>query len=461
MPSTSSKARQVRYAHRLGLLGLVAVLAGAPQPGTALTPNAEGVALTERDLQVGVQQIMEIPEGLQRLAVGDDTVVGVQLQKGRGTSGAALLLLTPLKTGNTSLMVWPQGGAAPRQYVLKVRPLVRQSQQQHTNVEAHAQHIALMQAGPTGTAGQAGAAQVVDNGAVRLKSQVVQVDVKVVEVNKNRLQEAGLNIFSTRTNSHGFRFGLMSSGSAGTPAFGGNGLTSLVPNATSPLTQAFGLLFDFAKAGIGVNLGMLEGSGMARILAEPSLTAISGQSANFLAGGEIPFPMSQGNGSVSIEYKTYGVGLTVSPTVLADNRIVLKVAPESSELDYANAVTLQGASVPAITTRRADTTVELGDGESFVIGGLVSQSIVSNVDRVPLLSAIPILGTLFKRQEFTRRDRELVIVVTPRLVKPFAAGVSLDGQLPGAGGDQQPLRNFWGSYLGVNGSSDALPGFSQ
>jgi pilus assembly protein CpaC len=180
-----------------------------------------------------------------------------------------------------------------------------------------------------------------------------------------------------------------------------------------------------------------------------------------LAGGEIPIPMSQGNGSISIEYKTYGVGLTVSPTVLDNNRIVLKVAPESSELDYANAVTLQSVAVPAITTRRADTTVELGDGESFVIGGLVSQNITSTVNRVPVLSQIPVLGTLFKRQEFTRRDRELVIVVTPRLVKPFAANVSLEDKLPGAGMDGPQARNFWGRYLSPSGSNDTLPGFSQ
>jgi hypothetical protein len=205
----------------------------------------------------------------------------------------------------------------------------------------------------------------------------------------------------------------------------------LAPDASSPFAQAFGLLLDFGKAGVGVNLGMLEGSGMARVLAEPSLVTLSGQSANFLAGGEIPIPLSQGNGSVSIEYKPYGVGLTVSPTVLDDQRIVLKVAPESSELDYANAVTLQSVAVPAITTRRADTTVELGDGESFVIGGLVSQATVSSVNRVPLLSQIPVLGTLFKRQEFSRKERELVIVVTPRLVRPFAQGQLQEGQLPG------------------------------
>lgn len=461
------------WALRCWSVGVWLALGAAPAWVSAMSSVAEQSIAEERELFVGVQQLMALPQGVQRLAVGDDSVVGVQVQKGVGSAEAAQLILTPLKAGTTSLMVWPRGSAAPRQYVLTVRRHVRELRQASASLETHAQQMALKQAGQVGgpggalggaansaavPAGQAVGVPVVDNGSVRLKSQVVQVDVKVVEVNKNRLQEAGLNIFSTRANSHGFRFGVMSAGSGmGETNFGGAGM--LAPQAASPFAQAFGLLLDFANAGVGVNLGMLEGSGMAKVLSEPSLVAISGQSANFLAGGEIPIPMSQGNGSVSIEYKTYGVGLTVSPTVIDDNRIVLKVAPESSELDYANAVVLQSTSVPAITTRRADTTVELGDGESFVIGGLVSQNIVSTVNRVPLLSQIPILGMLFKRQEFTRKDRELVIVVTPRLVKPFAAGTALDAQLPGAGTGS--VRNFWGRYLGSSGHSDALPGFSQ
>ena len=402
-------------------------------------------------LQVGVQQLMELPQGLQRMAVGDDSVVGVQVQRGTGGQSAARLLLTPLKPGTTSLMVWPTGQNTPSTYVLKVRPYVDRDVVTANSLT----DLAAQQAATASKASE----NVLPGGALQLKSNVVQVDVKVVEINKDRMQQAGLNLFSTRSNSHGFSFGVLSAGRAGQPEFGTGGM--LAPNASSPFSQAFGLLMEFGKAGLGLNLGMLEGSGMAKVLAEPSLVAISGQSANFLAGGEIPIPMSQGNGSVSIEYKTYGVGLTVSPTVLDDNRIVLKVAPESSELDYANAVTLQSTAVPAITTRRADTTVELGDGESFVIGGLVSQSTTSTVDRVPVLSQIPVLGTLFKSQSFSRKDRELVIVVTPRLVKPLAANVALDAHLPGANLPTDSSRSFWGHFVGATGRNDTLPGFSQ
>jgi len=427
--------------------GLVTVVCGAVPLAVAQSQGQAAPSVLEKSLQVGVQQLLEVPEGVRRLAVGDDTVLGVQVQRAQPTGGAAQLVLTPLKPGVSSLMVWPQGTAAARHYVLTVRQRSGQEGQRSSSLEAHAQRMA----GDKAAQG--------DAGVVLLKSHVVQVDVKVVEINKNRMQQAGINLFSTRSNSQGFRFGVLSAGATGSTAFGSPGL--LAPDASSPFAQAFGLLLDFGKAGVGVNLGMLEGSGMARVLAEPSLVTLSGQSANFLAGGEIPIPLSQGNGSVSIEYKPYGVGLTVSPTVLDDQRIVLKVAPESSELDYANAVTLQSVAVPAITTRRADTTVELGDGESFVIGGLVSQATVSSVNRVPLLSQIPVLGTLFKRQEFSRKERELVIIVTPRLVRPFAQGQLKEGQLPGAGSDGPGGRRFWGSYVGPSGSSDALPGFSE
>lgn len=260
-------------------------------------------------------------------------------------------------------------------------------------------------------------------------------------------------------NSQGFSFGVLSSGVASNPNFDAAGAVQGING--SPFSQAFGLLMNFSKANIGLNLGVLEGAGMARVLAEPSLLAISGQSANFLAGGEVPIPVSQGNGSTSIEYKSYGVGLTVSPTILENDRIVLKVAPESSELDYANAVTLQSVSVPALTIRKADTTIELGDGESFVIGGLVSQNTSSSVNRVPFLSEIPILGMLFKRQEFSRKERELVIVVTPRLVKPIARNTSLAGHLPGADAMHRTPSGFWSTYIGPSGGSDQYPGFSQ
>ena len=216
---------------------------------------------------------------------------------------------------------------------------------------------------------------------------------------------------------------------------------------------------QFDKAGVGVNIGMLEGNGLARVLAAPTLVALSGQSANFLSGGEVPVPVPAGTGMVAIQYKPYGIGLTVSPTVLSNDRIVLKVAPEASELDYSNTVTLNSATVPSISTRRADTTVELGDGESFVIGGLVSRTTSANTDKVPLLGDIPILGVLFKRMEYSQKEKELAIVVTPRLVKPLARDVNVDALLPG----QTEQRNglVWAPWAVGPLSRSVAPGFSR
>jgi pilus assembly protein CpaC len=286
----------------------------------------------------------------------------------------------------------------------------------------------------------------------------VQVEVKIVEFNRSVLKQAGLNIFSTRANSNGFSFGVFTPSALRSTTFGSDG--SISSEANNPLAQAFSLLFNFGKAGLGLNVGFLEGNGMARVLAEPTLVALSGQSASFLAGGELPVPAPQGLGTTSIEYKPFGIGLTLTPTVLSNDRIVLKVAPEASDLDYTNSLSIGGVAVPAISTRRADTTVELGDGESFIIGGLVSRTTTSNADKVPLLGDIPVLGTFFKQNKYQMSEKELVILVTPHLVKPIARGTDLAPYLPGGAAEQRD-GPVWRSHLLGPASGTTVPGFSR
>lgn len=418
--------------------------------GNLVGASAQVVQVEE--LTLGIQKYLDFPSGIKKIAIGDDSVANITVERGIGPGNPARILLNPLKTGSTSLMIWVGDSVQEKNILLNVNPSIQVQNRNYEKLMDLALSEGAIKESTEKKSATLNASHLVH------KSNVVQVDVKIVELNKNKLQQAGLNIFTTAQNSQGFSFGILSSGVATNPSIV-NGAVQGING--SPFSQAFGLLMNFGKANIGLNLGMLEGAGMARILAEPSLLAISGQSANFLAGGEVPIPVSQGNGSTSIEYKSYGVGLTVSPTILENERIVLKVAPESSELDYANAVTLQSVSVPALTVRKADTTVELGDGESFVIGGLVSQSTSSNINRVPLLSEIPILGMLFKRQEFLRKERELVIVVTPRLVKPIAKNAELSAHMPGASHMQRTGAGFWSSYVGPSGRSDQLPGFSE
>lgn len=179
--------------------------------------------------------------------------------------------------------------------------------------------------------------------------------------------------------------------------------------------QTVGKLFgvDIATA-----LDVSERVGLVSTLASPNLTAISGETATFLAGGEFPIPLSTGLGEITVRYKTYGVSLAYTPTVLSNGRISLRVAPEVSEITSNGAVVLNGFSIPAVSTRRAETTIELGSGESFMIAGLMQNNYNSAIDKTPGLADVPILGTLFKSDGYRRNETELMIVVTPYLVKP-------------------------------------------
>ncbi|MEP2550721.1 MAG: hypothetical protein ABJH26_05445, partial [Marinomonas sp.] len=182
-------------------------------------------------------------------------------------------------------------------------------------------------------------------------------------------------------------------------------------------------------AGLGSLLGLnflaaldvAETQGLVTTLSTPNLTALSGETADFLAGGEFPIPISSGLGSTSVEYRNYGVSLTYTPTVLANGRISLRVRPEISELSSQGAVQIDGFTIPALTTRRAETTVELGSGQSFMIAGLMSNNSQKTIEKAPGAGDIPILGNLFRSRDFRRGETELVIVVTPYLVKPVNA----------------------------------------
>ncbi|WP_295856612.1 type II and III secretion system protein family protein [uncultured Xylophilus sp.] len=415
----------------------------------AARPQAADAVL---ELAVGAQEALVLERGVDRIAVADDRIAGVTLGRTAPGSSAAHVILTGKAPGATTVLLWPRGGGAVQRHVVEVRRPVLVLDRTLRSLPEHREALA------TAAAEQGPDRPVLDRMQVGVRSHTVQVDVRVVEFNRNVLRQAGINLFGTGPNSHGFNFGLFSPSSLRSSTFGPAG--AIATDASAPFAQAFGLLLNFGKAGIGANLGLLENQGLARVLAEPTLVALSGQSANFLAGGEIPVPVPQGLGTTSIRYKSFGIGLTVTPTVLEDDRIVLKVAPEASDLDYTNAVTLNGVSVPAITTRRADTTVELGDGESFLIGGLVSRRTLSSVDQVPLLGDLPVIGAFFKRQNYQRNESELVIVVTPRLVKPLARGTELDARLPGQAAERT-AEPGWRSYLLGRPDDEALPGFSR
>ena len=254
----------------------------------------------------------------------------------------------------------------------------------------------------------------------------VNLQVRFAEVSRSLVRTLGSNL-NTYDSTGGFKFGLATGRGAfkitpGVPAAGATPATGTTATYTSINGQTTIAGFTkFLGLDIGAAFDLAERDGLVTTLANPNLTALSGETADFLAGGEYPIPISQGLGSTSIEYKRFGVSLAYTPTVLSNGRISIRVRPEVSELSSEGAVTLNGFQVPALTIRRAETTVELGSGQSFMIAGLMSNNARSTIDKTPGAGDIPILGNLFRSTTFQKGQSELVIVVTPYLVNPVNA----------------------------------------
>jgi len=284
----------------------------------------------------------------------------------------------------------------------------------------------------------------------RLKTAVplqVMLKVKIAEVNRSLLKQIGVNLFSSDATS-GFQFGIgQGAGVAppGTSPFAIGSIPGLIGGGTA--LGAAGKLFGLDLA---AKIDLAAKDGVVTILAEPHLSALSGETASFLAGGEFPIPVPQGNGSVTIEYKQYGVGLAFTPVVLADGRISMRVRPEVSELSNDGAIKIGDVHVPAVTTRRAETTVELGSGQSFMIAGLLRNTNANEISKAPFLGDLPILGALFRSTSFKRSETELVIVVTPYLVRPVSGQLALPTNGYRATSDTQQVLEGQ-TYVGQSG----------
>ena len=245
----------------------------------------------------------------------------------------------------------------------------------------------------------------------------VNLKVRIAEVNRSLLKKVGVNLLAQDTTG-GFLFGI----GQGNPGTITNGVADFNQAETGTTLAAAGNLFGLNLLS---TLDLAETDGLVTTLAEPNLTALSGETASFLAGGEFPIPVSQSLGSISIEYKQYGVGLAFTPIVLADGRISMRVRPEVSELSAEGSIKLNNFDVPALVTRRAETTVELGSGQSFMLAGLIRNNTTNSIDKAPFLGDLPILGALFRSSSFRRQETELVIIVTPYLVRPVSGRLAL------------------------------------
>ena len=246
--------------------------------------------------------------------------------------------------------------------------------------------------------------------------QQVMLEVRVAEIQRSVGKSIGVN-FNYLSESG--RFGVFQLKSLTSTEFDRD---NFVTSLTTEIGESVNAFFDFTNNGTywTAFIDALKSDGMAKVLAEPTLIALSGESASFLAGGEFPVPVPDEDG-IGIEYRDYGVSLTFTPTVLSENKINIRVRPEVSEIDYSTAVQISGYVAPGLLTRKAETVIELADGQSFAIAGLLSDNSRDIITKYPLLGDIPILGALFRSRQYQRNETELVIIATPRLVKPYDA----------------------------------------
>jgi len=386
------------------------------------TQNAEKL-----DLVVGKSVILKSFEPVQRLSIAAPEIADFVLLS------AHEIYLTGKTAGATNLTLW-QNKKVAAIYDLEVAyDISRLKQKLHDllpderDLRVIATHDSITLSGLISSTTNLSQALALA-GAFAPENKVVNL-LKVAGVHQVMLEVRVAEMSRSLTKRLGFNFSYLSSGGGfGISTLGG--LASMVsPDdavlAAGPvglaISPAVNALFRF-NTGSATWTGLIDAlkdDGLLKILAEPTLVALSGHTAYFLAGGEFPVPVPQGLGTVGIDYKQFGVSLSFTPTVLSPDKISIKVVPEVSELDFSTAIQTQGFVVPGTTTRRTSTVVELADGQSFAIAGLLRETVVDSLSKYPLLGDIPILGALFRSRSFQKKETELIIVITPRLVKPL------------------------------------------
>jgi|CXWL01.1.fsa_nt_gi pilus assembly protein CpaC len=378
------------------------------------------------ELTVGKSKVLDLPVAIKRASLANpevaDTVVLSPTQ----------IYLTGKTIGVTNVTLWNESGKMMGMYDVVIAPdVTRLKENLHKTlpdehgimVTSDHDHITL-----SGTASnsnnlnralsmaEAYAPKKIVNALQVGGVQQVMLEVRVAEMNRELIKRLGINF--TGIGNDYFAVSVLANLTRIATLSHPIGQTATV---ASEVTQAIQGAFGFNAAGTSWTgfVDALKEENLLKVLAKPTLMALNGQEAAFLAGGEFPIPVPQAFGLVTIQFKKFGVGLVFTPNVLDRKHISLNVAPEVSELDFTNALRTQGFVVPAITTRRAATTIELADGQSFAIGGLLRDNVRESVKKVPFLGDVPILGALFRSSSFQKSETELVIIVTPHLVKPL------------------------------------------
>ncbi|MBJ7498787.1 MAG: type II and III secretion system protein family protein [Sphingopyxis sp.] len=418
----------------------VALALALPLAFAAVSPvahaqmSAAGVHAGQLDVPLNKSQTVTLDRPFGRAMIGSEEIADIMPISDRS------IYVLGKKMGTTSLTVYDKGGRVITIVDVAVGPDVLSLRRQLSelmpgeNISARIANDAVVLSGVVSSASAAqNAVQIAGTYAgdkvVNMmgvgSSQQVMLEVRFSEINRQTGKEIGVSGF-LRNRSGSFD-GVLGNGAQLIPdPDTGEGVLKL-----SSITESFGIFRkNFTLGGLNILgvLDTLEDKGLAKTLAEPTLVALSGEKASFLAGGEFPIPVVQGGGglggdssgaSITIEFKPFGVSLGFTPTILADGVINMIVEPEVSSIDPNNSIVLNDITIPGLQTRRASTTLELRDGESFAIAGLIRQDFATTVRQVPLLGSIPIIGSLFRSSGFKRGETELLIVVTPRLVQPI------------------------------------------
>ena len=427
----------------VGLAAAPAAPASAAPAGRAVgsTPSLAMAEATGRivTLSTGEGTLVTLPRAISDVFVADDKVADVQPRT------PTKLYVFGKGAGETTLSATDKSGAVVFQATVRVGAKFGDIGQMLRLTMADSQITSTTMNGMVILTGTVAAPDDIEEAnrlvqtfvgkdvmvVSRLKTATplqVMLRVRVAEVNRDVSQAIGVNFL---TRDPGGRNSIGGGASQGTnvgtitpytdPNTGTviSRLSQSALNAINGPGTRFGIAGHLLGLDVLAALDLAESNGYATTLAQPNLTALSGETASFLAGGEIPIPVPQFQGVTTIEYKQYGVSLAFTPTVLGDGRISLRVRPEVSQLT-SSTVSINGYSIPGLTTRRAETTVELGSGQSFAIGGLLSNNLANQTDKAPFLGDLPIIGALFRSNSYRKSESELVIVITPYLVKPVS-----------------------------------------
>jgi len=511
--NSTAKLKAAALARTLAIGLVAATLAAAPS--APVIAQAVQNASSSIELSVGRGRLVSLPASMSDVFVANDEVADVQVRSGRQ------LYIFGKKPGETSIYATDASGRVVFSTVARVGNNIETIDQMlslampDASISANPMNGFVLLTGTVKSPDDAAEAERLVQAFVGEETKVlsrlrtatplqVNLQVRIAEVNRSLVKEISGNVL-TRDSTGGFLAGVFGGRNPGTitpvPAPTAVFPGSPVPRPYDPVTGQpinspyLGTQYQVTTptgtrslAGAGrlfgldliASLDIGERSGLVATLAQPNLTAISGETADFLAGGEFPVPIPGNFAGTTIEYRKYGVSLAYTPTVLSNGRISLRVRPEVSELSTEGAIEMQGFQVPALTIRRAETTVELGSGESFMIAGLLNNRSIGAIDKLPGLGDVPVLGMLFKSDSFRRGETELVIVVTPYLVQPVSAN---DIKLPtdayqdpndlqrlllnqtsnGVTGGDRPkprLDTSVGDADRPRGSGDASPGFS-